>query len=554
MSTEPTGKLSDSERAFILAALNGDAATVNDLLKQGVPVDVRDSETYSLGMVWNITALMCAADKGHLEIVHALLDAGASVAATVDANKADGGGGSQPLHFAMAGGHVAVGEALLDAGADANAIGRSGRTPLAYAILGLHVEAVRMLLRRGADFKLKPARKDYTSPLNAAAAAVGQTAELVSSGGKLVLASALIWERKEEIFELFKLLLDAGADPNKLVGQSEIPLERLLMGADMPDDIRIPLVEWLLKAGADPNAWNKFCNAPLHTAVTNSIPRAVRLLCESGADVNLATQWGLPLKAAEKKVEMCEKDIATPFRADMPPERVAELRAREQNKHQRALEVLGILREFGASHDATHLAPKPAKPASRKTAAKKVLGAAHFLEFIYDGEAEWSLLAVKADIEPVTEAFTKLCKAEKCERDVEVKKAASGDELAPLIAVVKLKDNPWTVIYWSLFHVDEAALNGITESAKELSARLTTKSITFASQDTSGAIASGQFENGKDVESRDFDDDDEATNSYFAELGIYLPACYPKTKGKRSWLAAEKSSAAVIERADLIGL
>lgn len=84
--SEATTKLSENERAFILAAVKGDAGAVNGFLKQGVPVDVRDSETYSLGLVWNITALMCAAYNGHLEIVQTLLKAGASVSAAVNAN------------------------------------------------------------------------------------------------------------------------------------------------------------------------------------------------------------------------------------------------------------------------------------------------------------------------------------------------------------------------------------------------------------------------------------------------------------------------------------
>lgn len=557
MSTEPTTKLSDNEKAFILAAVKGDAAAVNDLLKQGVPVDVRDSETYSLGYVWNNTALMCAAEKGHLEIVQALLKAGASVSAAVDAHKVDGGGGSQALHYAMREGRVAVGEALLDAGADPNVIGCSGRTPLAYAIRGVHAEAVGMLLKRGADVRLKPHRKDYVSTFYAATAAVGQTAELVSHGGKLVLAASLIWEKKPEISELFKLLLDAGADPNLPGDANETALARILYGEEMPDDIRIPIVESLLKAGANANASNKFGSTPLHAAIGDSIPQAVRLLCQAGADVNLASKRGTPLAMAEERIKYWRERIVTPVRAPLSPERIAELNARDERFLQRSLEVQEILREFGAGRAAPTQAPAPApvKPASSKSAAaKKALGAAHFLEFIYDGEAEWSLLAVKADIEPVTEAITKLRKAKKCERNVEVKKAAgAGDELARLIAVVKIKNNPWTVIYWSLFHVNEAALKGITRSAKELSAQLKTRSVTFASEDTSGAIASQQFENGKDSGTREFDDDDDI-NSFFAGLEIYLPACYPKSKGKRCWLAAEKSSTATIERADLIGL
>ena len=565
MSAEPTSRLSADEKSFIKAALNGDTSTVRDLLSKGVAVDVRDSETYPLGGSWNITALMCAARNGHVETVQILLQAGASVSAAMDTHKVDGGGGSQALHYAMARGHTAVGALLLDAGADPNAIGSSGNTPLVEAIGDRHLEAVRLLLKRGANVNLKTPRKDLDLPLCAAANAVSETPEITWRGGRVVPAASIIWaEKKPEIFELFNLLLEAGADPSMRSGRDNAPMERILYGYEMPDDIRIPLIESLLKAGAKPNVANQMGTTPLAKAVNYGIPQAVRLLCQAGADVNRASGSDTPLKIAEEALASIREDIATPFPKRMKPEFAAELQERNQRRLQRALAVVDVLREFGASLKPSPLPVAPAKPAVAKPTApkskpaspKKALGAAHFLKFIYDGEAEWALFAVKADIESVTEAFSKLHKAKKCDRRVKVKKAAGEmDEVAPLIAVVRVKDNPWTLVYWSLFFVNEAALTGIASSAKELSARFKTESITFAANDTSEAITCEQFENGKDAGSEEFEEgDDNAISKFFKEKCIYLPACYPKSKGKHSWLAVEKVSVDTIERADLVKL
>ena len=122
MSLEPQTRLSVDEKAFVEAAVNGDVDKVRALLAKGVPVDVRDNETYTLGLTRGNTALMSAAYKGQLEVVRALLQAGASVAAGNLAHKEDGGGGSQPLHYAMEGKHATVAEALLDAGADLRSV------------------------------------------------------------------------------------------------------------------------------------------------------------------------------------------------------------------------------------------------------------------------------------------------------------------------------------------------------------------------------------------------------------------------------------------------
>jgi len=77
------------------------------------------------------------------------------------------------------------------------------------------------------------------------------------------------------------------------------------------------------------------------------------------------------------------------------------------------------------------------------------------------------------------------------------------------------------------------------------------KNLTLGRQDFEPGT--DHFDNGQGLGYRDFDDgDQDAIDGFFRQEGIYPPACYPKTKGKRSWLAVEKIS--TIERADLLSL
>jgi hypothetical protein len=142
------------------------------------------------------------------------------------------------------------------------------------------------------------------------------------------------------------------------------------------------------------------------------------------------------------------------------------------------------------------------------------------------------------------------------------------------VAVVQVKQNPWTIIFRSLLFVDEAALAGAAEDAKELSARLNTRALSFIGEDTSGANGCKVFEKGKLLEDFEWEVggeffrfksslrkrpalesvDDSFVDELFRAEGIYVPSCYPMADTGEPWLAVEKSSEGLVERADLLEL
>jgi hypothetical protein len=98
----------------MLACSNGKMTFCRGLLDTGVRVDFADPTS-------GITALHGAANHGHVDIVHMLLDA------TASANKPRKDG-TTALHFAAAGGHLEVVKLLLQRGAQASHRRKDGKT------------------------------------------------------------------------------------------------------------------------------------------------------------------------------------------------------------------------------------------------------------------------------------------------------------------------------------------------------------------------------------------------------------------------------------------
>lgn len=125
---------------LIQAIHDGDVAVVISLLKQGANPNTLDATEAS--------ALFLAAEKGHVEIVRALVAAGADVNLVPDEDFPTMG--ASPLYAAAECGHVDVVRVLVSGGADVNFICGDLSTPLIRAADEGYAEIVRILLEAGA--------------------------------------------------------------------------------------------------------------------------------------------------------------------------------------------------------------------------------------------------------------------------------------------------------------------------------------------------------------------------------------------------------------------
>ena len=126
--------------SLLVAAENGDAKTVDSLLRQGASADARGTKGLEL-----FTALHYAACRGHLVVAERLIRAGG---ANVNARNKDQ---ETPLHLATYGGYMNIVELLLDSGADVHASNGYKETALFYAARRGYGAVTRLLMRRGAN-------------------------------------------------------------------------------------------------------------------------------------------------------------------------------------------------------------------------------------------------------------------------------------------------------------------------------------------------------------------------------------------------------------------
>jgi uncharacterized protein len=119
------------------AALNGDAGSIMEAIKNGYDVNATDEEQH--------TALMMAAYNGHLEIVKMLLDNGATADAHDNQQRT-------ALMYASTGPFNESVKLLLEAGADPNLVDNDEHfTALMFAAAEGQKEVVTTLLKHGAD-------------------------------------------------------------------------------------------------------------------------------------------------------------------------------------------------------------------------------------------------------------------------------------------------------------------------------------------------------------------------------------------------------------------
>jgi len=306
------------ELAWITAAKNGDCQRLQELLGDGVDVNLKysssteeeegtaltyaaedgqlnavrlllklganpDEKCGSSGEDGNRTALMHAARGGHADVAAVLIEAGATVVARDKS-------GATPLHYAAKRGHAEVIRLLVKSGAKVQVTDRGGSTPLMEAAGEGHLDATRALLELKADPNAKT-KDGFTVLFSAASDGHKQVVQLLLEHGALVSVPDSDFSPLEAASSsghkaVVNLLLKAEKEQNQKAGKvAAKPDGEALISAIMSGKAKI--VQSLFDAGADPNSTmddSQF--TALMAAVRVGSLEIAEVLLKAGADVN----------------------------------------------------------------------------------------------------------------------------------------------------------------------------------------------------------------------------------------------------------------------------
>ncbi|HND56509.1 MAG TPA: ankyrin repeat domain-containing protein, partial [Pirellulaceae bacterium] len=293
-------------------------------------------------------ALMWAAAEGNLEVVDALLEAGADFTTPLPS-------GFTPLFFAVREGRTEVALRLLKAGLDVNAPlqrggvnaakpKRGGPNPLILAVENGHFETALALVKAGAEPDAQPAgygalhaiswvRKPIRGDGNPPPIGSGKVTSLqfvralVAAGADVNLplaagasgfadftttgASPLVLAARTGDLPLLSLLLELGADPKRTNADGSTALLAAAGIGDLgsgdesagTEDEAIATIELLLKLGLDVNVVDANGETAMHGAAYQNWPKLIEYLTKHGADIkvwNRKNRWGwTPLLIAQ---------------------------------------------------------------------------------------------------------------------------------------------------------------------------------------------------------------------------------------------------------------
>eukprot|EP00967_Tisochrysis_lutea_P158812 scaffold326146_cov73-Tisochrysis_lutea.AAC.1 len=200
--------------------------------------------------------------------------------------------GRTALHYAVCDGRVELVEALLSAGADVEAeAGPARLTPLFLAVQFEQVGAARALVRWGAQVGVE---REGGTPLHKAALhGYVELIEALVEGGADVnvrandatpLHDAVIAEQCDAA----RALVEAGADLEATLGEDGSTALHCA-ASDGP----AALVGTLVQMRADVNAHDRRGLTPLHCAARENNVAAMRVLLDAGADINACDAGGI---------------------------------------------------------------------------------------------------------------------------------------------------------------------------------------------------------------------------------------------------------------------
>lgn len=225
-----------------------------------------------------------AAEKGCLDVVAELIDAGALV-------KARDRSGNIALHHAASGGHVEIMELLLQKGSNIEQPNLAGSTPLLRAVTGNRRKAVEFLLQAGAATGL--VSRNGATPLGAAAYHGNDRIVrlLIEHGADPIEADGtgkgpIVYAAARGYLSIVKMLLEHGVDVDHRYAHR---LTALMWAAghtnDTPESDGMKMVELLVERGADLEAEDDRGWTPVMTSASRGHSAIVRLLKQRGADL-----------------------------------------------------------------------------------------------------------------------------------------------------------------------------------------------------------------------------------------------------------------------------
>uniref|UniRef100_A0A673ATL1 Euchromatic histone-lysine N-methyltransferase 1b n=1 Tax=Sphaeramia orbicularis TaxID=375764 RepID=A0A673ATL1_9TELE len=231
--------------------------------------------------------LYLSAKQGELKKVLLMLVDG------IDPNfKMDSQNKRTPLHAAAEGGHIDICHMLVQAGANLDMCDEDQRTPLMEACENNHMETVLYLLRAGASATHKDV-EGFTCLHLAAKSGHYKIVEHLLSTGLININcqddggwTAMIWATEYKHVDQVKLLLSKGADISIRDKEENICLHWAAFSGS------VEIAELLLDANCNLQVVNIHGDSPLHIAARENRLDCVTLFLSRGADVFLKNREG----------------------------------------------------------------------------------------------------------------------------------------------------------------------------------------------------------------------------------------------------------------------
>jgi ankyrin repeat protein len=272
-------------------------------------------------------ALIRAAKRQDFDSVTALIDAGANV-------NSPSSDGTTLLHWAVFHGNHELAENLIRQEVNVNASNDYGVSPLSEAAAVGNAEMIELLLEAGADVE-SPNHEGQTALMAVARTGNLDAAKLLIKHGADLNAvenwggqTALMWAAARQHPDMVKLLIENGAILNKRAQvrdwerrvTAEPRVKEMLSGGLTPllyavrEDC-LECVRVLVESGADMNLPDPDNVSPLILALINMRFDIAKYLIEAGAEVNQWDYYGRTPLYAVADVNI----VPTSTRGDLPP-------------------------------------------------------------------------------------------------------------------------------------------------------------------------------------------------------------------------------------------